>query len=144
MQSQNLVTVVEVDADGAAAREIGAAALVAPTIAVMRVANREAQPALLLRVLVPVAAGGDRDGYLDVTEVRPAENGRPYVALRLGAEAPAELVDEESALALARAIDPGSAASMTSAGPGQGKMGPTSAETASDHWLCRIFRICRG
>lgn len=85
MQTQRHVTVAEVDAGGTVVRVSGTAALVAPDVAVMRVVNRETVPVLPLVVLVPVAAGGGRDEHhtITVSEVAPAVDGRPYVALRL-------------------------------------------------------------
>ncbi|MGO0577059.1 hypothetical protein [Ornithinimicrobium panacihumi] len=144
MQTQRHVTVAEVDADGTVVRVSGTAALVAPDVAVMRVVNRETVPVLPLVVLVPVAAGGGKDEHhtTPVSEVAPAVDGRPYVALRLAEQCDPGLVDRQESAALERmlTVEPGVG---TTARDESMDLDPAASLSARrENWLCRIFRIC--
>lgn len=99
----------------------------------MAVDDRESTPSLPLRVLVPVAAGGDRDeqpgltdrdstSAVEVHAVHPAADGSAYVVLEL--EPPRDTRNGGLAALSAHALD-------------------TKTPTA-DWWWCRIWpRICR-
>lgn len=136
-QRESRVQVVEGDANGSASRSIGSAVLVSPDVVVMSVANREAAPSLPLHVLVPVAAGGDRDEHINVTEVCPAGDGQQLVALRLEKPCAAELLD---GAATARLMG---AAPMSAGHALMTQDGGDLTTTGVGDWLCKIFRICR-
>lgn len=88
---RSTVQVARVDGDGGVGQPIGTAELVTRDVAVMETGNRGPEPMLPLLVLFPVAAGGDREERtIWVTEIVPAEEGAPYVALKLAEPAPAE------------------------------------------------------
>ncbi|WP_151526751.1 hypothetical protein [Serinicoccus kebangsaanensis] len=129
MQFRGHVRVVEGDAEGHSGRTLGQAELVTPEHAVMRVGDREPTPSLPLHVvLVPVAAGGDRDEHdrIDVVEVLTAQDGERMIALRLA-----------RAVALAR---PGRATPASSM-----QLVSMDADRATtDNWFCQMFpRFCR-
>lgn len=88
---QGEVNVSRVDDDGSTGLALGQAVLVDPTVAIMRLENRDSTPTLPLRVLVPAAAGGGRDEHatpVDVAEVHPADDRSPHAVLILAEPVP--------------------------------------------------------
>lgn len=110
---------------------LGPAVLVAPDVAVIPVDARGSTPEHPLQVLVPVAAGGDRDEPVNVVEIVPAVDGQPLVALRLERACGGQ-IDEQGVRRLMSRTD--------------GKATIDQASTAglnfTGSWLCRVFRIC--
>ncbi|MDO5741216.1 MAG: hypothetical protein Q4P07_13820, partial [Ornithinimicrobium sp.] len=93
MQSRKHVQVVEVDANGSIRRSLGPAFLVSPDVVVMRVVNRDSTPTLPLHVLVPVAAGGDRDEHTPIKKIWPATKDEGLWAFEL--QAPLQVTPED-------------------------------------------------
>lgn len=136
MQSRKHVQVVEVDANGSIRRSLGPAFLVSPDVVVMRVVNRDSTPTLPLHVLVPVAAGGDRDEHAPIKKIWPATTDEGLWALEL--QAPLQVTPED--------VTPVEKLQSLLSRPGPTSL---SAQTEVDgtlgrvDWLCRVFRLCR-
>lgn len=100
MQTQGTEFVVEARDSESSGRSVGSATFVGLNIAIMRVGHRDPTPALPLHVLVPVAAGGDRDeqrmdrdstSAVEVLRVHPAADGSDHLVLELDGQAVADL-----------------------------------------------------
>ena len=150
VQSEDIqVQVVAGDADGDAGQALGQGQLVASDLVVLVVDDRASAPALPLHVLVPVAAGGDRDEHINVAEIEQAPEGVPCVGLQLERPAQVTLTGEP---ALPEALRPslerlddqrlddggGRLSSIAS-----GLLGGREA-ARRDPWFCKFFpKWCR-
>ena len=110
---------------------LGPAVLVAPDVAVIPVDARGSTPEHPLQVLVPVAAGGDRDEPVNVVEIVPAVDGQPLVALRLERACGGQ-IDEQGVRRLMSRSDGKATIDQAS----------TAGKNFTGSWLCRVFRIC--
>ncbi|WP_192498637.1 hypothetical protein [Ornithinimicrobium pratense] len=125
MQQKGLVLTVEARDSESDGRPVGPATLVGLNIAIMAVGHRDTTPSLPLRVLVPVAAGGDRgehrtnrDGTsaVEVLKVHPAADGSDHCVLELDGQVLADL----------------GLASVVESRVGE-------KDRASDPWYCKIW-----
>lgn len=100
VQEQGLVLVVGARDNENSDLPVGSATLVGLNIAIMPVGHRDPTPTLPLHVLVPVAAGGDRDeqtpdrdstSAVEVLRVHPAADGSDHLVLELDSQALADL-----------------------------------------------------